>query len=829
MTLTAILISILAGVVLAYLPGAVIFRLPIADRDKRAALAAEERVFWQIVISIVWSLGAVMIMAAAGVYRYERLLALNVGVSVVLLLIARGSLLWRGTQAKVTIAVLVPLTLFGLGVWRFFPAAEYIIGGKDPGVYVNDGFAIARTGELFRRDAVVPAVPAADRDLFFRSHQSNMYYGLRFMGVYINDPNTGSVISQFPHVYPASIAIGYSLGGAVGAINIVSLWAVLGVLAVYFFGSRLIGRLPATFAAGVMVLNVIEVWYGRYPNTEVAMQALLFAGLLALARGHQDGDRFFGWVAGALLVLLMFLRLDAALAIVLLAVAFALRFLVQNERPRLSTAVLIVAGAWLAVRYYRGPLTWYSWQYREHLPEVAVVEGLIAAAIVVVIGLGRFRRHFANWLTPSLPIVCGAAVVALAIYALFLREPGGKLTDWDAYSLRTYRDAYVMWPALIAGIAGYAMTARREFWRDPAFFLITAAYAIFFFQKLHIVHEHWWMARRFLPIILPATMLFASAAVFGSSTPEHRRTVRRAVAAILFMGFIGWQYFVAARTVAGHVEYKGAIAQVDKLAAHFTNRDLIIFESRNAADYHVLALPLAYEHGLQTLVLESPVPDRRQLEHFLADALTKYERVFFVGGGGTDLLSRRITATPVAFTPLDVPEFETTDWKMLPKEIRKKDLGYSIYQLNLGSRTTAGFSLDVGYFDDLNVVRFFARQIMDGRSYRWTGRLSFVSITGLTGQEREIELVLHDGGRPKTASPATLDVFFGETPLGRISVGSGFQSYRLAIPAEAIRAAAQSDDPVQLRLSASTWVPRDFLGGSDTRELGVMVDRITVH
>ena len=68
-----------------------------------------------------------------------------------------------------TIAVLVPLTLFGLGVWRFFPAAEYVIGGKDPGVYVNEGIAIARTGQLFRRDAVVPAVPQADRDPLFTS------------------------------------------------------------------------------------------------------------------------------------------------------------------------------------------------------------------------------------------------------------------------------------------------------------------------------------------------------------------------------------------------------------------------------------------------------------------------------------------------------------------------------------------------------------------------------------------------------------------------------------------------------------------------------------
>ena len=350
MTLSAIGMSILGGVVLAYLPGAVIFRLPIADRKKRAALAVEERVFWQIVISIAWSLLAVLAMAAAGKYRYERVLALNLGVSVLLLVIARGSLFWRGTQAKVTIAVIVPLTLIGLGVWRFFPAAEYLIGGKDPGVYVNEGFAIARTGHLFRSDEVVTKVPEADRDLFFRSHGSNMYYGLRFMGVYINNPNTGDVISQFPALYPASIAIGYSLGGAVGAINIVSLWAMLGVLAVYFFGSRLIGRLPAAFAAGVMVLNVIEAWYGRYPNTEVAMQALLFAALLAVARSHQDGDRFFGWIAGALFVLLMFLRLDAALAIVLVAAALGVRWILWAERPRLGLILTVFAGAWVALQ-----------------------------------------------------------------------------------------------------------------------------------------------------------------------------------------------------------------------------------------------------------------------------------------------------------------------------------------------------------------------------------------------------------------------------------------------------------------------------------------------
>ena len=830
MTLSEILISILGGVVLAYLPGAAIFRLPIADRKKRAALAAEERVFWQIVISIVWTLGAVMVMAAAAAYRFERLLMLNIGLTVLLLLIGRGSLLWRGTQAKVTIAVLVPLTLLGLGVWRFFPAAEYIIGGKDPGVYVNEGFAIARSGKLFRRDEVVTKVAEADRDLFFRSHRSNMYYSNRFMGVTLNNPNTGDVISGWPQLYPASIAIGYSLGGALGATNIVSLWAVLGLLAVYFFGSRLIGRLPAAFAVGVLALNVIESWFGKYPNAEVAMQALLFSALLAMARAHQDGDRFFGWVAGALFVALMFLRLDSMLPITIACGALGLRYIVENERPRLSMALLIAAGSYLAVQYYQAPMLWYSWQYREHLPSESVTLLLVAAAFIAVVAIGRMRSFLTGWLKPGLPIACAVALIGLAIYALFFREAGGRLRDYDAYALRTYRDVYVFWPALVAALAGYAMEARRTFWRDPAFFLTAAAYAVFFFNKIHVMPEQWWMARRFLPMILPAMLLFASAAVFGSSTPEHRRTVRRAVAAILFMGFIGWQYFVSARTVAKHVEYKGAIAQVAKLAEQFTARDLIIVESRDAqSDFHVLALPLAYEYGLNVLVLESPRPDRQQFERFLADAQTKFERVLFLGGGGTDLLTRRIIAKPIAFTPLEVPEFETTDWKTVPKAIRPKDLGYSIFQLSLGTNADAGFSIDVGYLDDLNVVRFFAREVSEGRSIRWSRRRSFVAATGLTGNEREIELVLHDGGRPKSATPATLDVFFNETPLGRINVGFGFQTYRLAIPAEVIRAAAQGVNPASITLVSTTWVPRDFLGGNDDRELGVMVDRIAIH
>src|SRR5262245_60738569 len=177
---------------------------------------------------------------------------------------------------------------------------------------MNEGIQIAQRGTFAYRDPVVASVPGVARDLFFPSHQRPDYYGLRFMGFFIRDPNTGLVVGQFPHLFPASIAIAYGIDGLTGARRTTGVWAILGLLAVYFAGARLVGRAAAFGGAALLAVNVVQVWFARYPNAEVVMQALLFAALLATARAHVDGDRFFAPVAGCLLGLLLFLRVDAA-------------------------------------------------------------------------------------------------------------------------------------------------------------------------------------------------------------------------------------------------------------------------------------------------------------------------------------------------------------------------------------------------------------------------------------------------------------------------------------------------------------------------------------
>ena len=303
--------ALLSLATVTWLLGAAIFRLPAAKPERRAALPFEERLFWSIMIGLAVSLSIVLALAAAHRYSFTRLLVADVllaaGAAAVAILRGgpRPARVWPGPGA------LVPIALAIVAAMRFAPPAEYVIGGKDPGVYINAGVQIAQRGTLQYHDPVVAAVPPAAREMFIPQDINRPYFiAPRFMGFFVLDPDRGTVVSQFPHVFPASIAIGYGVAGLTGARWTVTAWAVMGLLAVYFVGARLFGRTAAAAAVVLLALNVIEVWFARYPNAEVAMQTLLFSALLANARAHVDDDEFFAPVAGLLLGLLLFLRVD---------------------------------------------------------------------------------------------------------------------------------------------------------------------------------------------------------------------------------------------------------------------------------------------------------------------------------------------------------------------------------------------------------------------------------------------------------------------------------------------------------------------------------------
>jgi hypothetical protein len=831
--------AVLGLLLVLYLPGAAIFRAPVLERRRREALDADERGYWAVVLSVAWSSMVAFALAAAGQYSIGRLLVANALLVVGIAGIYRGRLRME-TAPWPTTAALAPLALVAACAWLFFPPAEYIVGGKDPGVYVNEGIQIGQRGALITRDALVASVPAPLQNLFHPPYGNATYYSLRFMGFFIVDPAAGTVVGQFPHLFPVWVAIGYGLYGLTGALHALGGFAILGVLGLYFAGARLLGRTTAGVAAALLAISVVQVWFARYPNAEMLMQALVLPALLAFARSHVDDDPFFAPAAAVLIGLLFFARVESVLvAGAVVGAAFLGRCV--GLRLRASFLAPLVLFALLAFTYLvtiaapYGQLPLRVVMHPTWL-HIAVFGGSAAAVAVLYVlsGIPAVATAARTWL----PRVLAASLAAAAAYAFFFRQPHGRLAVHDASSLRTF--TWYLHPAgLAAAVLGFVLVAWRRFWKDPALLLTTAVSAFFVFYKVQIVPQHFWMARRFVAVIVPAAILFAAAAIltgFGERAPRGEsggplraggRLARIAIRVVVLV-LLASTLIRSTRAILPHVEYAGVIPAVEALSKRFGDEDLVVVESRNASDVHVLALPLAYIYARNVLVLANPKPDKARFAEFLAWARTRHRNVYFVGGGGTDLLSRRYGVAVVGSDRFMVPEYDSPR-NAYPTASRQKEFDYGIYRFTAADPAVTWFALDVGTRDDLHVVRFHAKERNALKSFRWTRDVSYVSIVGVPADASLLTIVMENGGRPEAAGPATVDVSLDGRPLGTVTVGPDPLPYSFHVPADLAAAASASQDTSLLKLTCRPWNPRAALGVNDARDLGVMVDRIDLR
>jgi hypothetical protein len=826
--------ALLMLVAIGWLPGAALFRAPFLQRNRRAALAAEERVYWMVVLSVAISIAIVLALAAVHRYSVVRLLIADVAIAGTVALISKFDLRFGPIAKRPGAAALLPIALVMLGVWRFFPPAEYIIGGKDPGVYLNEGVQIAQRGALVVHDPAIASIPPFARDLFIPPDRNIAHYlSVRFMGFYVVNPDAGAVIGQFPHLFPASIAIGYGLDGLSGARLTVGVWAVLGLLSVYFMGALLVGRVAAGAGAALLSLNVISVWFARYPNAEIVMQALIFAALLATQRAQVDDDPFFPPIAALLMGLLLFLRFDTALAVGAVVVAIALGYM-TGRRVGWTFWVALAGATILAAWYYLGPLRDYVALPINFISHQPVWEFAAAAAAALAFGalvvIGRRSPVWSSRVMTHLPNALTVVLIALATYALWFRHPAGKLTDYDAYALRTFADFYFTRPALIAALIGFALVIRARFWTAPSFAIVLATFSLFLFYKIRIVPEHFWAARRFLAVILPGGLLCVSAAALTGL--RGRVLISRAARTpigVIFLVLLALSYARASRPVLHHVEYEGIIARLEALAGRIGDRDLLIVESRDAgSDMHVFGLPLAYIYARNVLTLSSAKPDKAAFARFLDQAHARYDRVLFLGGGGTDLLSSRWSVTPIDSEHFGVPEYDSR-WNGYPRGPLRKDFDYTVYQFDPPKAPSLETTVDIGIDDDLNVIRFHAKETTAGRTFRWSERQSYVMLDRIRANDRTLALWMSNGGRPPAAPPADVAVAINDTPIGTVRVGDGFTEYDLDIPPAVASSAAATGEAVRITLRTATWNPMKMLGTGDDRELGVMVDRVAVR
>jgi hypothetical protein len=592
-------------------------------------------------------------------------------------------------------------------------------------------------------------------------------------------------------------------------------------------------------------VNVVEVWFGRYPNSEMAMQALIFSALLAVGRARDGGRMFFGAVAGTILGLSLFLRYEILLAFAAFAAAGVMAP-VSGRRLGppfyLALGASSLAGLW----YLAVPMRAY---FAYPLDFVHQRGGVLLGVGGAVVGLGArwlFRRPVINrWMRRGFPPALALTLLLLAAYAYFFRAMEGRTALGDAMAFRTFGWYLTPWVLGLA-VAGAAAMIATRFWNDPEFYLTVATFSVFFFYKTRIVAEHFWTTRRFLAVALPSALLLAMAgmrwltrgtlpAAYEAERPEAGPWLRDLASLgvlLVVTAMIGVSFWRAAAPVRHHVEYAGLIPKLEQLAGRIGDRDLLLVESRNAgSDLHVLAMPLAYIYNRHVLVLDSVAPPRAAFEGFVGWARTKFDHVYFLGGGGTDLLTRDINAVPLAGDRFQVDEYDAP-MNAYPAGPRHKEFEYGMYALlPAGGGETATIDLQIGGLDDLNVVRFHAREQRadSGMKYRWSAGQSFVILVGLPTTAHEIVVWMGSGGRPPQAPSPVVRFALGDQEIGEATPVDEVRPYTLALPPGLAGQLAAKGDSTRLRLRVATWSPRDWLGVNDTRDLGVVVTRVQVR
>ena len=807
-------------------------------------MAPDEGLFLAVGLSVMASAWVGLVLAEAGRFSLVAAAALLAAGSIGAALALHRRLGPPLRRPRAWAEVLPAAAVLALALALQARPSEYVVGGRDPGAYVAAMATVARTGGIVVTDPVVLSIPPEDVELFYRNRERPDFSWSRFMGFDLERPSSGRVFPQFFHLFPVFGAYLFQALGIRGALATPPVFGVLGTMAVFFAVRRLFGRGPGLLTGILLGLNVIQVWFARYPVSETMSQFLLFTALLLVLLWEERRSGAFGALAGISLGLSLLVRIDSALVVVPLL----LYVLVRRVRGDLAwrEAAPLLAGfgllalhaglhaAFWARKYAVDIATRRYWQLPTAVWLLAAVA--VAAALLLVQRFGPrarplLERHgararsavmlavavlaaYAYWLRPALSAWAGAdgndKARALADPGLLLALGFRHLAAHDAQSL--VRVGWFVTPlGLVLGILGLLAVLHR--WRPRYLFpvLLGLTVSLFYLYKVRVWNDYPFALRRFVPVTLP---LLLACAAFLLARLAARGGPRRAAAAVLAVGLAALFARDTGRIVR-YVDWRGSVRFVADVARRFGPADVVVFEQPKSI--HLLSLPLWAAHGVNALELARFNPDPDRLRHLVGAWRGRWRNMYFVHTYRTDLCG-------LFLERVETKDFGTFEWyaydhKPGAPEFRSLHFTVSRVVPPEELRVPSLDEVDVGGSDDVQVSGFFDKEGGEGRTFRWTGPCASVYLPAAR-PGAALSLTVSAERRP-AATPASVSVSLSGLALGEFVARPEWSEHVFVLPSPL------PPGPPVLRLDVPTWRPVNVDPGStDTRDLGIMVDRI---
>lgn len=474
--------------------------------------------------------------------------------------------------------------LAGLAILLSLPQrGEWLAGGWDPGVNLNQGLLLARTGAVEQPpDPLRAAALQQASDAFARE---SFGFVEAFPGVPA-DPETGALRAYFYRATPTLVALLDTVAGRAAALRANH---VAGWIACLLFAGALAACATPTRASlvipGVVLfaLQPLFLAHVSLPASEILELAVICATGLLLARRNDCPSAI---LLAAVLTLGALNRVSF-----LFHQALLLLLLVCGEARDSNRSAVAIRHLAVACSLTAG-LAWYTWVSPESLQKLRHLQpallGLaaasVAAALAVDGALLHRRRGAPAWTQWAL-----AAVPLIFIARESLRHEAwiqfaGNLPAWIAYTGPLL---------LIAAAVGLFLAARRLPLALWLCWLATALFAALIHR--HAAELYPWATKRWMPWTVPL-LATGAAALVHAACAVHRPWSRG-------LG-IGLALVLCAVTLSPALrawrstEYNGSAAALDRLAATLRPDDLVL------ADHFLWGTPLALAHGFTVLNAE---------------------------------------------------------------------------------------------------------------------------------------------------------------------------------------------------------------------------------
>lgn len=550
----------------------------------------------------------------------------------------------RGTAAVVACGA--------VAAFMFLPGFSFGVADKDAGGYVQHAVEIARTGSYSFTD---PALAAGDLPVASESP------GARLPAVWVRNAQTGLIVPQFLHMWPALMATSYDLAGWGGLDATGPLVAVAAVMVMVGLLRRLVGTPGAVVGGLLLATNMLEVWQAKFPTTEGLAQMLFLTVLLGAVIALQTRLVFPAVIAGVAVGASFLNRVDAWLLVMGSAAGIAALVVLRRADRR----VIGFAAGWFALLPYA---FWAAYSASvSYTAQNAIPNGrkssLILVLLAVVAIIGRFAmrplvplidRVVANRRS-QLAIGIGVAGVALALLALGFLRPrlfGIDYGDFNGRIARTYDEQilrrlswFVTIPGFVVMAVGLVVATLRR-WRAETWIVlapILVFFPVFAYTSRNSTRLMWW-TRRYIPIVLPGIVILIAIALGVALVSKARgRRLLQAPAAVVAAALVV-VFLRQSLPLRSHHEWEGSVGVVNQLAALSGGATGVYLwqpTSSGTPPLQIFATPIWLDHGMVSVLLP---PDPLQDAGYIAAYRKAFPGkpvfvVFSTAGSHPDLVS----------------------------------------------------------------------------------------------------------------------------------------------------------------------------------------------